>query len=272
MKRIHLILAVLFISSTLLTAQDDKSKSLGVYLGAGNLKKQDLIFSPFVASDWSMQNVLLEYEKNAKTNQKIRLRVGQFYDYIGASYTYYDRGREESNWPHSFTNLDLNYSLSKSIVKSENWTVSLGGRVRNRFQIANFNFGNDGQFSYNLASGLDATASVDYAFEKHSLSVEIALPIFSFQARSPYTSQDDHYLERITVHGDLKIFAEHLKTYTFQTWNTSQVADLQLGYKYSLNSHWDLGIDYLFVLNRHTSPVLYTSIENIVYLGTTFKF
>ena len=113
---------------------------------------------------------------------------------------------------------------------------------------------------------------LDYKTGKHTFDSEFALPLFSFLARSPYTSQDDLYLERIMVHGDLKVFGEHLKSATFQSWGKSQMVDFDLAYKYALNEKWDLGITYLFVMNLHNSPVRYTSIENVFYLGTTIKF
>jgi len=74
------------------------------------------------------------------------------------------------------------------------------------------------------------------------------------------------------VHGGLKIFVEHLKSATLQSWGKSKMADIDLSYKYALNEKWNLGITYLFVMNLHASPVQYTSIENVIYLGTTLKF
>lgn len=100
----------------------------------------------------------------------------------------------------------------------------------------------------------------------------LALPIFSYLARSPYTGQDDPYLERIMVHGDLKIFVQQLKSGNIQSWGTSRMVDVELSYNYALNTRWDIGITYLFSMNLHNNPVQYTSIENVFYLGTTFNF
>lgn len=272
MKRMYLILSVFLMSTLLSSAQETKSNAFGVYLGMGNLKKQDLIFSPFIASDWSPMNVLIEYEHHAKINQKASIRFGQFNYFVGEPFSYFARDIEYAKYPHSFTNLDLNYSLSKNIIRSESWTFSAGGRFRNRFQIANFEFGHAGQFSYHLSSGLDALANIEFRWGNHMLDSDIAIPLFSYLARSPYTGQDDLYLERIMVHGDLKIFGEHLKTGTIQSWGTSQMMDVELSYKYALNSTWNIGITYILTLNLHSSPVRYTSIENIFYLGTTLNF
>ena len=272
MKRFYFILLALLMGTTFLSAQETKSNAFGLSVGMGNLQKQDLIFSPFVASDWSPLNVLVQYEHHAKIDQKARVRFGQYSYFVGESFSYYSRDIEYEKYPHSFTNLDLNYSLSTPVYRSANWIISAGGRFRNRFQIANYEFGHAGQFSYHLSMGLDVLLDVGYGTGNHSLNASLALPIFSYLARSPYTGQDDDYLERITVHGDLKIFWEHLKSGSIQSWGTSRMVDFELGYNYALNSTWDIGITYIFFMNLHNSPVQYTSIENVFYLGTTFKF
>ena len=272
MKRLTIILSVLLTGATHLSAQDIKPNALGIHLGMGNLQKQDLIFSPFVANDWSPLNVRLEYEHHGKLNHKVDLRFGQYSYFVGEPFSYYSRGILYDKYPHSFTNVDLNYSLSKNILHSARWTISVGGRVRNRFQIANYEFGHAGQFSYHLSMGLDALVDVEYRTGKHALNSALALPVFSYLSRSPYTGQDDPYLERIMVHGDLKVFAQQLKAGTLQSWGTSRMADFELGYTYAFNPAWEIGITYLFSMNLHNDPVNYTSFENIVYLGTTFKF
>ncbi len=57
MKRFYVIVAALLISFSGLRAKDSANNSLGLYLGYGKLKKQDLIFSPFVHQDWSPVHV-----------------------------------------------------------------------------------------------------------------------------------------------------------------------------------------------------------------------
>ena len=268
----YLFLTILTMSTALLRAQEVKKNSFGINLGMGSLKKQDMIFSPFIVKDWSPLNVLLEYGHTGKVDQKVSLRFGQYSDYTGEPFSYYARGIEYEKLPHSTSNIDLNYSITKSVFHTNKWKISAGGRYRNRFQMTNFEFGHAGQFSYNLSYGLDALINLGYQSGKHTIQSEIALPIFSFLARSPYTSQDDAYLERIMVHGDLKIFAEHLKSATFQSWNTSKMVDLDLSYNYALNEKWDLGVTYLFAMNLHNTPLPYTSFENVIYIGTTLKF
>lgn len=268
----YILLSILILSTALLSAQDAKLNSLGINIGMGNLQKQDLIFSPFISRDWSPLNVLLEYGHKGKLDQKVSLRFGQYFYYVGESFSYFYRGTEYVKYPHSFSNVDLTYSLSKSFIQTSQWKISSGGRIRNRFQISSYQFGESGQSSFHLSNGLDALLNIEYKSDRHTLQSEIALPLFSYLARSPYTGQDDQYLEEIMVHGDLKVFVEHLKNGTFQSWGKSQMLDFKLGYEYALNEKWNFGITYLFSMNLHSTPLRYTSIENVLYLGTTLKF
>ena len=123
MNRSYIILTFLLMSTSLITAQETKSNSLGLNLGMGNLQKQDLIFSPFVARDWSPVNVLLEYEHHGKIDQKAGVRFGQYSYFVGEPFSYYSRDVEYDKYPHSFVNLDLNYSLSKSIFQTKYQTI-----------------------------------------------------------------------------------------------------------------------------------------------------
>lgn len=270
--RISTITIFLICAMTTMAQQEESQNSIGLHWGMGNLQKQELIASPFIIRDWSPLNILLNYEHSGKVDQKVSLRFGQSFYYVGEPFSFLHRDIEEKKLPHSTSNIDLNYSLTKSFVQNDNWKISAGGRYRNRFQITNYEFGPSGQFLYNLSYGLDALINVEYTSGKHVFESELALPLFSFLARSPYTSQDDAYLERIMVHDDLKVFGEQLKSATFQSWGKSQMVDFDLNYTYTLNNKWDIGITYLFVMNLHNAPVRYTSIENVIYLGTTLKF
>ena len=272
MKRMNIFLSILILNTALISAQDAKLNSMRINIGIGNLQKQDLIFSPFISRDWSPLNFLLEYDHDGKLDQKVSIRFGQYFNYVGEPFSYFYRGIEYDKYPHSFSNIDLSYSLSKSFIQTNQWKISAGGRIRNRFQISSYQFGESGQSSFHLSNGLDALLNIEYKSDRHTLQSEIALPLFSYLARSPYTGQDDQYLEEIMVHGDLKIFVEHLKSGTFQSWGKSQMLDFNLSYEFVLNEKWNLGVTYLFLMNLHSTPLRYTSIENVLYLGTTLKF
>lgn len=273
MKRTLIILLTLVMCLPILRAQQESLNTLSVDLGMGSLKKQDLIFSPFIIQDWSPANIMLQYGHSNKLEQRASLRLGQYSKFVGDPFSFVSRGEEYPKYPHNFVMLDLNYALGKRLSLSNNISLIAGGRLRNRFHITNYEFGNAGQFEYFLSSGVDAWLGISYSPQsKHNVQSNIYVPLVSTVARSPYLGQDDDYLERISVHGDLKIFWEHIKTEKITSWGTTQILDFDLNYDYEISERWTVGLTYLFSMNLSSSPQQLTSYENIIYLGTTFKF
>ncbi len=278
-KKITILLAALVTCLSGLRAQNESSNSLnkptnsiGIYWGTGNLKKQDLNFSPFVHQSWSPVNVILNYERSGKLEQRASIRFGSYGGNTGDLFTYQLDGETNTKYGNSFTLIDLNYSLGVELIENEQWKFILGGRIRNRFHISDYDFGPAGPFGYYIPMGLDAWVNLKYnAGNKHRFDANLNLPLFSGVARSPYMGQDDGYLERISVHGDLKIFFEHVKTAEIQSWGTSQIVDLDLRYHYALNDRWELGAGYMFSMNLHSKPVKLTSYQHLFLIGTTIK-
>ncbi len=280
MKTVYIVIVAVLMGIPGLRAQDTAprsaegpSNSIALYWGIGKLKKQDLIFSPFVHQDWSPVNVVLNYEHSGKLEHRASIRYGQYSAHTGDLYSFQLDGDTYPKYEHSFTEVDLNYSLGYRISEKENWTFILGGRFRNRFQISYYEFGPSSHFGYHVPIGLDAWFNVSFdPGSKHHLEGSLNLPLFSYVARSPYMGQDAEYMERISVHGDIKIFFQHLASGELQSWGTSQIVDLGLRYKYSLSDRWELGAAYEFSMNLHAAPRDIKSYENLFLVGTTFKF
>jgi len=280
MNKITIIILALLTGLSGLKAQDEKPgstegpfNSIGLFWGIGNLKKQDMMFSPFTHQDWSPVNVVLSYERSAKLEHRVYFRYGHYSAHTGDLYSYQYDGETYPKYEHSFSLADLNYSLGYKLEGNEQWSFILGGRFRNRFQISYYEFGPASHFGYHIPIGLDAwfNASFDPG-TRQRFEANLTLPLFSYVARSPYLGQDDWYLERISVHGDLKIFFQHLASGELQSWGTSQIADLELRYHYDLSERWGLGAAYLFSMNLNSSPLKYISYEHLFTAGITYKF
>lgn len=273
MKRIYIAFLALVLALPELGAQNQASSSLGLYWGMGKLKKQDLIFSPFVHQDWSPLNVALNYKRSGKLEQRASIRYGHYSAYTGQLYSYAWDDIVYPKLEHSFTEVDLNYSLGKKLAEKNQWSLILGGRFRNRFQISYYDYGPSAQFAYHMPIGLDAWLNVSFnPGKKHHLEANLNLPLFSYVARSPYMGQDDEYLERISVHGDIKIFFQHLASGELQSWGSSQIIDFDLGYQYELSDRWELGAAYSFSMNLHEGPRDFKSYEHLFLIGTNYKF
>jgi hypothetical protein len=220
MKKLTLIIVALVTSLSGLLAQENSksasaeaTNSIGLSWGLGNLKKQDLIFTPFIHQSWSALNVVVDYERSGKLEQRATVRFGNYGVQTGDPFSYQLDGETYSKYGHSFNQVDLNYSLGVKLAENEQWKFILGGRIRTRFQISDYDFGTAGSFAYHIPIGLDAWFNLSFdPGNKHRFEANLNLPLFSYVARSPYMGQDDQYLEEIAVHGDLKVFFEHLKT------------------------------------------------------------
>jgi len=279
-KNLFIAVVALSISISGLRAQDEApgsaegpSNSIGLYWGMRKLKQQDLIFSRFVHQDWSPVHVILNYEHSGKLEHRASIRYGHYSAHTGDLYDYQ---WDEITYPkleHSFTEVDLTYSLGAKLAENEQWSFILGGRFRNRFQISYYDYGPSAQFAYHVPIGLDAWFNVSFdPGNKHHLEASLNLPLFSYVVRSPYMGQDDEYLERISVHGDVKIFFQHLSSGELQSWGTSQIIDLGLRYQFALSDRWKLGAAYQFSMNLHAEPLDFKSYESLFLVGTTFKF
>jgi hypothetical protein len=280
MNKITIIIMALFTSLSGLRAQEksdsasaEATNSIGLSWGLGNLKKQDLIFSPFVHQSWSALNFVVDYERSGKLEQRATVRFGSYKGQTGDLFSYILDGETYAKYPHSFVRVDLNYSLGVKLTENEQWKFILGGRFRNRFQISNYDFGPAGSFGYHVPIGLDAWFNLSFdPGNRHRFEANLNLPLFSYVARSPYMGQDGEYMDRISAHGGLKIFFNHLGSGEVQSWGMSQIVDLDLRYHFALSDRWDLDAGYLFSMNLNSAPLKLTSYENLFLIGATFKF
>ena len=280
MQKLTIIFVALFSSLFGLRAQEksesapiEAANSIGFSWGLGNLKKQDLIFTPFVHQSWSALNFVVDYERSGKLEQRATVRFGNYKANTGDYFSYQHNGETYSKYGSSFNQVDLNYSLGVKLIEKKKWTFILGGRFRNRFQISDYDFGTAAPFAYHVPIGLDAWFNLSFdPGSRHRFEANLNLPLFSYVARSPYMGQDDQYLEEISVHGDLKVFFAHLKSGEVQSWGSSQIVDLDLRYHFALSDRWDLDAGYLFSMNLNSTPLNLTSYENLFLIGATFKF
>jgi len=270
----YLIALLLLLSGGELFAQTEAHKSLQLSWGVGNLLRQDLSASDMIHQDVSPINFLAAYTREKKLIHQVHLKVGTYNPIVADTFTYFMPPDEYwPTYPHSFVLIDLNYSLGKTIMNTEQWKVSLGGRARNRLHPSNYYYADYGFFGYYLSFGLDAWAQVDYQLnETHRFNAQAALPLFSFTARSPSLMQDDEYIENIISHNGLRIFAENIKDGHLQSWGKSQIFDLNINYFYTLSEKWEIGSSYYLSMNFNQDPTRFTSIENVLYLSTNLTF
>ena len=275
MKRriIHTILLIV-LTMAMMAQEQTRVNTFSLNWGMGNIMRQDLTVSPFVHQVWSPLNVRLSYERSNKLEQQASLKFGHYSPRIGEAYSYnsfYDG--EQTTLPHVFTMIDINYALGFSVMENGKWKLALGGKSKNKFYASAYNFGPSGPWPLFIAFGLDIWLNMQYDLnEKHHFKSNISLPLFSYIYRDPYLAQDDEFFENIYSHNGLKELGARIKDGQLQSWGSSQSFDFDLSYGYALNEKWEIGCTYLLSMNFNQIPTKFTQIENVIYIGGTFKF
>lgn len=276
MKHRIIVLCGLIILTLGLKAQEEEAvNSFGLNWGMGHVKRQDLSFSPMTHQKWSALNFAFSYERSKKLEQEALVRFSHYAPQVGEPYEFdlYFNTEKISTYPHTFTQLDVNYALGKNIVERGNFNLALGGKVRIRLWPSNYMFGDAGSFGYYFSNGLDAWLKMEYKLnDKNHLQGHVGLPIFSFVSRSPYMSQNDEYFADNIEHNDLKSLMNFLKRSEIQSWGVSQSVDLDLAYYHAFSERWELGASYWLSMNFNQAPTPLASSENTIFISTRLKF
>lgn len=272
-------MSVLLLVSLSLQAQNqgESRNSFGLNWGMGKIMRQDLIFSPILHEQWSPFNVLVSYRHSHKLEHQVYVKFGRYTPSVTEPFTFYwDTPDELSpSGVHEFNMLDLNYSIGKKIISSNALEMTVGGRSRNRLHQSYYCYGPDWlwHFAYYFSFGLDAWTALSYKVNgSNRFEINLAIPIVSYNARSPYLAQDDSYFKRIYSHKALPALAGHIKEGEWQSWGQSQSLDLDLSYYYALSERWEVGASYWLSMNFNSTPEPFRSVENVLYMNITFKF
>ena len=273
-KTLFVSLIFLFLNASESLAQDEKYNSISLNWGYGNIMRQDKSFSPMIHKKSSPINLLFEYNRSKNTEQQAYIKFGLYKPIVGEEFTFnYHDGKKETTYPHSFYLVDINYALGKNILEKGKWKLALGGKVRNRLMASDYLFGNAGSFGYYFTFGLNVWTKINFDLnEKHHFVSHVTLPLFSFNARSPYNSQNDQYFIDSYSHKPFKTFNQYIKGGELQSWGKSQSFDFDVSYYYTLSEKWEIGGKYLLSMDFNQNPTKFAQLENVFYLSGKLKF
>src|SRR5262245_4992869 len=129
------ILSLCLVISCIAKAQEN---TLALRLGPGSYARQDLTFSPFVHTSWSMVNAGLDYYHKGKNIQFATAQVGIYKASITDTYTF-DEDKQTS--PHVFTLVNLWYGYGKSVInKNENNSLAVGASFEADIEPSSYNY------------------------------------------------------------------------------------------------------------------------------------
>ena len=242
-------------------AQRDTLPQLTLSLGPAHLSRQDLIFSPFIHTDFSPLNVGLKYEKNKKVHQFVRLDYAGFSAGVATPYDYLVDDTIGTAYPHSFTFIGLDYGMGQWIGEQKNSLI--GGSFNVDVQAMNYQYGRFSFFGYYANFGLGAWYKHIFQLaEKHRLTAQFEVPLVSWMARSPYLINDDEFIENIYSHNGFTTFFAYFGDGELVTWNKLQTVNLGLEYKYALSDKWSIGASWQFGFIHASEPLDLNSVQN----------
>lgn len=251
--------------------------SLGLSWGLGKIMRQDFIFSDIMHAEVSPINFILSYTNSGKLEHVAYVKFGRYTPSVSDPFTYYweTPAESEQSGTHEFNMLDLNYSLGKRIVSTGALSMTAGVRSRNRLHQSYYCYGMNWlwHFAYYFTFGADAWTRISYEINpSNRIEMNMALPMFSFTARSPYLAQDDQYFHNTYSHKALPTLWEHMKHGEWQSWGKSMSLDLDLNYYFSLTENLEIGASYWLSVNYNSSPVDFRSLEHVYYLNARLHF
>jgi len=254
--------------------QDAEEKnSLSLSFGPGYIMRQDVIFSPFIHSDFSLLNMGLDYIHQAKIFQKVSLRFGSFNPMVSNPYYFTVHGGTVTAYPHYFNLIDIDYLIGKAIMETEKSTLMVGGVFSTDIQALNYVYGRFSSFGYYSSFGLGVFGRYSFAInDKHRIVTSLQLPFLAWLSRPPYMGIDDEFIENISSHSGFKTLMAFISDGELVTWNRLQTFDAGLTYRYSLNEKWDLGAGYLFEFVHANQPQELISFRNSISISLTIRF
>jgi hypothetical protein len=174
---------------------------------------------------------------------------------------------------HTFTLIDLDYSLGKEVMKTEKSITTIGALFTTDVQVLNYAYGRIGSFGYYSTFGVGGFVLKEYQInEKNRISGRFALPIVNWLSRSPYLVNDDEFIENISSHAGGKTFLAFIGDGKLATLNKLQTFDFEARYTYRLSNKWEMGAGYLFEFIHSTQPRSLLSYRNSMFLSTSIKF
>jgi hypothetical protein len=250
----------------------EKKSTVTLRLGPGYIKRQDMIFSPFVHSDFSLMNLGLSYSRESNYFQKISLDYGNFNPMVTDPYEFTFHSEPNTAYPHSFNLINLDYQFGKDVKDIHNGILTAGGLFSADIQAMNYVYGRISSFGYLAFLGAGAFGSyTEPITEKSMLVATLKLPLFVWLARSPYLVNDDEYINNASSHSGFKTFMAFFGDGKMATWNEIQTLELELKYEYDLNKRWGFGAAYLFGFIHVSQPRNFLSFRNSLNLSASFK-
>ncbi len=251
--------------------------NLGLQYGIHLFARQDLLFSPMVYHDASFKNLNLNFSN--EKGKRIHLAEAEFNLYNASwhdQYNYqtgFDSIKTLTTFPSGFTVITLRYAYLHYLKKKKFGTWWIGGMLDNQINSIDNQYGPAATFGYfahfSLAPAVQWKSQIT---DRKGIYATAWFPLLTWVTRSAYAIQDDEYMQQNYDHNGVKIFFRYLGDGNLHLINRYEQFNLNLGYTYSLPSHWSLGAEYRFEFLRDTKPKTIISHQNYFNLKASYLF
>lgn len=255
-------------------AQDSsRYNAAGVDLGGGYLMRQDLLFSPVIHADASIPVYGLFYLRDARLYQQVQVKFAGYTAMVDEPYPYILHGETDTAFPHSFTFVDVDYTLGKRVMQNQHAQLIVGGAFLTDVQAMYYVYGRISSFGYYAQLRLGGFVQYRRHFgNKHMCAASLQLPLVSWVARSPYLVNDDAFIENIISHSGVRTFGALLADGNLTSWHNLQTFDIDMQYRYSVSEHLNIGAQYSFACIHMQEPMQLLSFSNTLSASASFKF
>ncbi|AHM60544.1 hypothetical protein D770_11435 [Flammeovirgaceae bacterium 311] len=248
-------------------------KAVSIYWGAGNIIRQDLVFSPFKHKDRTLLQGGIVFERQKKFFHEINIGFSQYDPMLRDPYIFYEYEDKQTAQPHQFTIISLDYSMAKPVIEHGKAKILLGGSLKNKVQALNYTYGRISNFGYFASTGLGLYAAyLQQIGEKFRLSASVQLPLLSWLARSPYLVNDDEFIENTASHKGLNTFLAFIEDGQLASLNRFQSFDLTTRYYYKISSQLELGLQNQITFLHASRPRNLYSLQTEISLSGRFTF
>ncbi len=280
MTRLTLFLLGFLLATTTLIdevhASDETKNEIYVGWGPQVLLRKDQVKSPRLYSGPALLSFEAGYRRtNDADAHRLSLGYAQGTVRSQPDFTYYSwpDGEERTTEGDPLTQVRLRYAYLRRFSLSDKLDLAVGPGLDVDVQHGVYVISPYAVDGYYGVFALDARAELAYRpSQKHRLVFDMALPLFAWVARSPYSLNDDKQIMANLEHNGMKTFFRYIGRGKFRTWNQLQAVRLSARYDYRLSQRVSLSAGAQARILSLTEPRPLLAHDYGANLAATFHF
>jgi len=238
--------------------------------------RKDQLYSPLWHQGLSAEGIELRYNRSGNNSvhqvlvavSKSKIKAGPTWEYVS-----WPTNEAVTTWPVYITHINLGYAYLHTLPTPDVVTLRLGGALDVELQniewmIADYGFG-----SYLGTIDLDVKAELNVPLGKrHDLTLDLALPIVAWVARSPYSIHDETTIFNNRDDNIPKTVVRYLGAGRLETWNSYQAVKAALTWRRQITASAGLALSIhtKMVAIRKPRPVVAT--DTGINIAANFRF